>query len=112
MRSRSCCLTSRSLARMRLRIVVRRTMNRPNPFFPLMCVKPRKSNVSGLPSPLRLPSSIKTEFLHYFLEHFLILTVRSCTTHSRINEHPARFPSRPHNFHCSLLLGAQAEMHA
>src|SRR5207253_10837145 len=45
MRSRSCCLTSRSLARMRLRIVVRRTMNRPNPFFPLMCVKPRKSNV-------------------------------------------------------------------
>ena len=51
--SRSCCLTCRSLARMRLRIVVRRTMNRPNPFFPLMCVKPRKSNVSGLPSPLR-----------------------------------------------------------
>jgi len=36
MRLRSCCLTSRSLARMRLRIVVRRTMNRPNPFFPLM----------------------------------------------------------------------------
>jgi hypothetical protein len=28
-------------------------MNRPNPFFPLMCVNPRKSNVSGLPSPLR-----------------------------------------------------------
>jgi hypothetical protein len=25
----------------------------PFPFFPLMCVKPRKSNVSGLPSPLR-----------------------------------------------------------
>jgi len=37
---------------MRLRVVVRRTMNRPNPFFPLMCLKPRKSNVSGLPSPL------------------------------------------------------------
>src|SRR5713101_10007086 len=53
MRSRSCCPTCRSLARMRLQIVVRRTMNRPNPFFPLMCVKPRKSNVSGLPSPLR-----------------------------------------------------------
>jgi uncharacterized membrane protein len=31
---------------MRLRMVVRRTANRPNPFFPLMCVKPRKSNVS------------------------------------------------------------------
>jgi hypothetical protein len=27
---------------MRLRIVVRRTMNRPNPFFPLMCVKPSR----------------------------------------------------------------------
>src|SRR5438128_6750657 len=53
MRSRSCCLTCRSLARMRLRIVVRRTMNRANPFFPLMCVKPRKSIISGLPSPLR-----------------------------------------------------------
>jgi hypothetical protein len=26
---------------------------RPNPFFPLMCVNPRKSNVSGLFSPLR-----------------------------------------------------------
>jgi hypothetical protein len=33
--------------------LVRRTMNRPNPFFLQMCVKPRKSNVSGLPSPLR-----------------------------------------------------------
>jgi hypothetical protein len=50
---RSCCLICRSLARMRLRIVVLRTMNRPNPFFPLRCLKLRKSNVSGLPSPLR-----------------------------------------------------------
>ena len=55
MRSRSSCLICRSFARMRLRIVVRRTMNRPNPFFPLMCVKPRKSNVSGLPSPSTFP---------------------------------------------------------
>ena len=53
MRSRSCCLTSRSFAPMRLRIVLRLTVNRPNLFFPLMCLKPRKSNVSGLPSPLR-----------------------------------------------------------
>src|SRR4029077_20866590 len=54
LRSRSCCLMSRSFAPMRLRIVLRLTVNRPNLFFPLMCVKPRKSNVSGLPSPLRL----------------------------------------------------------
>src|SRR5215472_11419694 len=54
MRSRICCLMSRSFARMRLRIVLRLTVNRPSLFFPLMCVKPRKSNVSGLPSPLRL----------------------------------------------------------
>ena len=66
MRWRSCCLISRSLRRMRLRIVRRRTVNRPNLFFPLMCVNPRKSNVSGFPSPLRfrfssanLPNSIR-----------------------------------------------------
>ncbi len=44
---------SRSFAPMRLRIVLRLTVYRPNLFFPLMCLKPRKSNVSGLPSPLR-----------------------------------------------------------
>ena len=31
------------------------TVNRPNLFFPLMCVKPRKSNVSGFPSPRTFP---------------------------------------------------------
>jgi hypothetical protein len=40
-----------SLARMRLPIVLPRTVNRPNLFFPLICWKPRKSNVSGFPSP-------------------------------------------------------------
>ena len=54
MRSRSCCPILRSFPRMRLRIVARRTVNRPRLFFPLICVKPRKSNVSGFPSPLRL----------------------------------------------------------
>jgi hypothetical protein len=41
---------------------VRPTMNRPNLFFPLMCVKPRKSNVSGLPSCSRTDKgySVKT----------------------------------------------------
>jgi hypothetical protein len=38
---------------MRLRIEMRLTVNQPLLFFPQMCVKPRKSNVSGLPSPLR-----------------------------------------------------------
>ena len=37
----------------RLRIVLRRTVKAPFRVFPLMCVKPRKSNVSGLPSPRR-----------------------------------------------------------
>jgi hypothetical protein len=46
-------LISRSFAPMRLRIVLRLTVNRPSLFFPLMCLKPRKSNVSGFPSPLR-----------------------------------------------------------
>jgi hypothetical protein len=53
---------------MRLRIVRRRTAN-PDLFFPLMCVNPRKSNVSGFPSPLRfrfssanLPNSIRRVF--------------------------------------------------
>ena len=56
----------RNLPRMRLRIVLRRTMKRPRLFFPLICVNPRKSNVSGFPSPLRfrfssanLPNSIR-----------------------------------------------------
>ena len=39
-RSRSCCLTSCSFARMRLRIVLRLTVKRPSLFFPLMCAKP------------------------------------------------------------------------
>jgi hypothetical protein len=39
MRPRSSCLSSCSLARIRLRIVVRRTVNRPSPFFPLICLK-------------------------------------------------------------------------
>ena len=56
MRRWSSCLSCRSLARMRLRIVLRRTVKRPKLFFPLMCVKPRKSNVSGFPSPLRFRS--------------------------------------------------------
>jgi hypothetical protein len=66
MRLWNSCLSSRSLARIRLRIVVRRTVNRPSLFFPLICLKPRKSNVSDLPSPLRfrlssanLPNSIR-----------------------------------------------------
>src|ERR1700676_5464150 len=60
---------SRSFATMRLRIVLPPTVNRPNLFFPLVCVNPRKSNVSGLPSPLRFrfcsanrPNSIRRVF--------------------------------------------------
>jgi len=33
---------SRSFAAMRLRIVLRLTVNRPNLFFPLMCVNPSR----------------------------------------------------------------------
>src|SRR5260370_7166516 len=43
MRLRSSGFICRSLARMRLRIVVRRTMNRPKLFFPLTCVKPAQA---------------------------------------------------------------------
>ena len=57
------------LGPMRLRIVLRRTVNRPIPFFALICVKPRKSNVSGLSSALRFrfssanrPTSIRRVF--------------------------------------------------
>jgi hypothetical protein len=39
------------LARIRFEIVIRFSQNRPFPDFAQMCVKPRKSNVSGLPSP-------------------------------------------------------------
>ena len=61
MRWRSCCLISRSLPRMRLRIVRRLTANRPSLFFPLMCLKPRKS---GKVKRLRLtfPSSFPVLF--------------------------------------------------
>ena len=44
-------LTSASFARIRFAIVIRRTQNRPLPALAQMCVKPRKSNVSGLPRP-------------------------------------------------------------
>jgi hypothetical protein len=42
MRARSSCWICRSLARMRLRIVVRRTVNRPSLFFPLICLEAQK----------------------------------------------------------------------
>ena len=47
----SWSLTCRSFARIRFAIVIRRTQNRPVLVFPHMCVKPRKSNVSGFPTP-------------------------------------------------------------
>jgi hypothetical protein len=47
---------SRSFAPMRLRIVLRLTVNRPNLFFPLMCLKPRKSKRLGLAFPSSFPA--------------------------------------------------------
>ena len=55
MRRRSSAFTSLSFACNLLRIVCRSTVNRPFRFFPQMCVKPRKLNVSGFPSPARSP---------------------------------------------------------
>src|SRR5882672_1033126 len=52
MRRLSSAFTSFSFACSRLRIVCRRTVNRPLLLFlSQMCVKPRKLNVSGFPSP-------------------------------------------------------------
>ncbi len=50
MRCRSCCLISADFPRIRLPIVWRFTEKFPFRSFPLMCVNPRKSNVSGFPS--------------------------------------------------------------
>src|SRR5215472_1340879 len=47
----SWSLTSFSFARIRFEIVIRLTWKRPVPVFAQMCVKPRKSNVSGFPAP-------------------------------------------------------------
>lgn len=44
-------MTSRGFARIRFEIVMRLSQNRPVLDFAQMCVKPRKSNVSGLPRP-------------------------------------------------------------
>ena len=52
-RRRSSALTSPGLAGSLFRIVCRTTVNRPFRFFPQMCVKPRKLNVSGFPWPAR-----------------------------------------------------------
>ena len=49
-----CCLISPSLARIRLRTVLRFTTKVPSRFFPQICVKPRKSNVSGFLLPVWL----------------------------------------------------------
>ena len=53
----SWCCTSVSFARMRFLIVMRLTQNRPFRDLAQMCVNPRKSDVSGLPS-LRRQRSI------------------------------------------------------
>jgi hypothetical protein len=47
----SWSLTSRSLARIRFEIVMRRTQKRPSRIVAQICVKPRKANVSGFPTP-------------------------------------------------------------
>jgi hypothetical protein len=58
MRRRSSTSTSPSFACSRLRIVCRSTVNRPLLlFFPHMCIKPRKLNVSGFPAPRLLRSN-------------------------------------------------------
>ena len=44
------------MARIRLAIDFRLIVNHPFLVFPQQCVKPRKSNVSGLPSPRLLTS--------------------------------------------------------
>jgi hypothetical protein len=65
MRLRSSGFICRSLARIRLRIVVRRTMNRPKLFFPLMCVKPRKSIAwKGTPNRGHPPTSGRNAAVH------------------------------------------------
>ncbi len=54
MRRRSSALTSLSFACSLFRIVCLTTVNRPLLlFFPQICVKPRKLNVSGFPLPAR-----------------------------------------------------------
>ena len=49
--ARSWSLTSFSFARIRFEMVIRLTWNVLPCVFPQMCVKPRKSNVSGFPAP-------------------------------------------------------------
>jgi hypothetical protein len=49
--TRRVCLTSWSFLRSRLAMVQRRTVNLPRSVVPHMCVKPRKSKVSGFPWP-------------------------------------------------------------
>ena len=58
--ARARSLTSRSLARIRFEIVIRASLKRPFLVFAQMCVKPRNSNVSGLPRP-RARSSLGGE---------------------------------------------------
>src|SRR3954451_24822287 len=53
MRCRSSSLIIRSFAFMRSRRLFRRSWNLPERVLPQMKVKPRKSKVSGLPSPRR-----------------------------------------------------------
>src|SRR2546427_105203 len=69
MRRLSSVLTSLSFACSRLRIVCRSTVKRPLLlFFPQMCVKPRKLNVSGFPSPRRFPTVFtawRAETMHH-----------------------------------------------
>src|SRR5919109_4173919 len=54
----SWSLTSFSFARIRFEIVIRLTWKRPARVFPQMCVKPRKSDVSGFPAPGREPAEL------------------------------------------------------
>ena len=53
MRRRSSALTSPRFAGNLSRIVCLTTVGRPFRFFPQICVKPRKVNVSGFPVPAR-----------------------------------------------------------
>src|SRR5260370_19736923 len=65
----SSVLTSRSFARIRFEIVLRFSVKRPFLVFAQMCVKPRKSNVSGRPRARALRSRRSEEHTSELQSH-------------------------------------------
>src|SRR6266850_1751970 len=101
------------LEKKKMRIVCRRTVKRPLLlFFPQMCVKPRKLNVSGFPSPRCFRFSA-ANFSFFFFNDTATTEIYTLSLHDAlpISTHTAGWPAWWSSADASAGIGSRSEEH-